>query len=154
MGDLTKNFSLDEFLVSEKAAALGIRNAPTAEHLKRLTTVTAPGMQIIRDALGRSIVITSAYRNPTVNRAVGGTPTSAHPQGWAVDSRAAGLSLLEYARFIERLMKPGGVLHGKVDQLIYEIGRTVHVSFDPRARGQVRTQRGGPGSPMQTGIVA
>ena len=43
MGDLTKNFSLDEFLVSEKAADLGIRNTPTATHLKRLKEVTAPG---------------------------------------------------------------------------------------------------------------
>jgi len=154
MGDLTKNFSLDEFLVSEKAGELGIRNTPTPQHLQRLKDVTAPGMQIIRDALARSIVITSAYRNPTVNRAVGGPATSAHPQGWAVDSRAAGLSLLEYAKFIEGLMRPGQPLHGKVDQLIYEVGRTVHVSFDPRARGQVLTQRGGPGSPMAKGILA
>ena len=150
MGDLTLNFSLDEFLVTET----GLDNTPTALHLHRLKTVTAPGMQIIRNWVGRAIVATSAYRNPKVNRAVGGTPTSAHPQGWAVDSRAAGLSLLEYARFIAGLMRPGQPLHGKVDQLIYEVGRTVHVSFDPRARGQILTQRGGPGTPMTKGLVA
>lgn len=154
MGDLTRNFSLDEFLVSSKADALGISNQPTRDHLWRIRTHTAPGMQIIRDVVGRAIIITSAYRNPAVNRLVGGTPTSAHPMGYAVDSRAAGLSALAYARIIEKAMQPGGPLHGKVDQLILETSRRiVHVSFDPRARGQVMTQKRGAGTPFQQGLV-
>ncbi len=67
MGDLTKNFSLDEFLVSETAERLKISNHSPAAHLDRLKNVTAPGMQIVRDLVGRAIVITSAYRNPRVN---------------------------------------------------------------------------------------
>lgn len=153
MGDLTLNFSLDEFLVSSTAEKHGIANTPTPEHLKRLRSVTAPGMQIIRTLVGRSITITSAYRNPRINALVGGTATSAHPMAYAVDSRAAGLSALAYARLIEAAMKPGGPLHGRIDQLILETSRRiVHVSFDPRARGQVKTQRGGPGTPFEQGL--
>ncbi len=39
------------------------------------------------------------------------------------------------------------------DQLILEISRNiVHLSFDPRLRGQVRTQAGGPGTPIVAGL--
>jgi zinc D-Ala-D-Ala carboxypeptidase len=153
MGDLTKNFSLKEFLVSSKADELGISNMPTAEHLSRLRQVTAPSIQKIRDIVGASIVITSAYRSPAVNRAVRGVPTSDHPQAWAVDCHAAGMSVLGFARFIRDAMQSGGALHGMIDQLIYESGRgIVHISFAPRRRAQVLTQRGGPGSPFEAGV--
>lgn len=153
MGDLTRNFSLDEFLISETAERLKISNAPPPKHLDRLKTVTAPGMQSVRDLVGRAIVITSAYRNPRVNKAVGGTASSAHPQGWAVDSRAAGLTPLAYAKLVAKAMEPGGKLHGTIDQLIYEPSRNiVHISFDPRARGQIRTQKLGPGTPVVVGL--
>lgn len=155
MVQLTKNFSLAEFLVSSTADARGIANTPTEEHERRIREVLAPGLQLIRDALGVAILITSAYRNPEVNRLVGGTPTSDHPQAWAADIRAAGFSAFALAKRIEEMMKPGGVLHGKVDQLILETSRRiVHVSFAPRRRGHKLTQRGGPGTPFEAGIVA
>lgn len=154
MGDLTKNFSLKEFLVSSKADELGIANTPTEEHLMRLRTVTAPSIQKIRDLVGASIVITSAYRSPAVNKAVRGVPTSDHPQAWAVDCHAAGMSVLGFARFVRDAMQGSGPLHGMIDQLIYESGRgIVHISFAPRRRAMVLTQRGGPGSPFEAGIV-
>lgn len=153
MGDLTKNFSLKEFLVSSKADELGIANTPTDEHLRRLREVTAPSIQKIRDLADCAIVITSAYRNPRINRAVRGTPTSDHPQAWAVDCHAAGMSVLGFANFLRDAMQPGQPLHGMIDQLIYESGRgIVHISFAPRRRAQVLTQRGGPGSPFESGI--
>ena len=153
MGDLTANFSLKEFLVSSKATELGIANTPTAAHLKRLREVTAPSIQKIRDLAGVSVNITSAYRNPQINEAVGGTASSDHPQAWAVDCNAAGFSLLGWARFVRDHMGPGNALDGMIDQLIYERNRTVHISFALRRRGQVRSQRGGPGSPLLNGIV-
>ncbi len=153
MGDLTKNFSLKEFLVSSNADELGIANTPTEEHLTRLRTVTAPSIQKIRDLVGFSVVITSAYRNPAVNKAVRGVPNSDHPQAWAVDCHAAGMSVLGFARFVRDAMQAGKPLHGMIDQLIYESGRgIVHISFAPRRRAMVLTQRGGPGSPFEAGI--
>lgn len=155
MGDLTRNFSLDEFLVSETAARHGIANRPDPAALHRIRTVTAPGMQIVRDWVGRAIVLTNAYRNSEVNRLVGGVPASAHTLGYAIDSRAAGLSAFDYAAHVQAAMRRGGPLQDKIDQLILESGRgIVHISFDPRARGQVLTQKGGPGTPCQAGLIA
>lgn len=155
MGNLTKNFSLEEFLVSSTADARGIANTPTPEHERRIREVVAPGLQLIRDIVGRSVLITSAYRNAQVNRLVGGVPKSDHTEAWAADIRAAGLSAFGLAKVIEAEMEEGGRLHGKVDQLILETSRRiVHVSFAPRLRGQLLTQRGGPGTPFTPGIVA
>lgn len=149
-GSLTANFHLDEFLVSDKARELGIDNTPTPEHERRLREVTAPGFQAIRDGLGRAIAVHSGYRNPAVNAAVGGTATSAHPQGWAGDITAHGMSARALAVWIAA--QPD--IMARVDQLILEPSRgVVHVSFDPRARGQVLTQPGGPGTVLVKGIV-
>ena len=153
MGDLTKNFSMDEFVQSDTADTLKIANTPTAKAEARLRH-HAEIMQIIRDAVARAIVLTNAYRNARVNAAVGGVPNSDHMNGDASDSRAAGLSALAYARLIAAMMKPRGKLHGKIDQLILETSRNiVHVSTAPRLRGQILTQKGGPGSPFVAGLV-
>ncbi len=147
---LTANFWLEEFLVSDKAEQLRIANTPTPEHERRLREVTAPGFQMIRDGLGRSIHIHSGYRNPAVNKAVGGTPTSDHPQAWAGDISAAGMT----ARALALWISGQAAIMARVDQLILETSRgVVHVSFNPRARGQVLTQPGGPGSRIMAGIV-
>jgi len=155
MTRLTKNFRMEEFLVSSTADANGIANTPTATHEKRIREVLAPGLQDIRDALGVAVVITSAYRNPKVNRLVGGTPTSDHPNAWAADIRAAGHSAFGLAKAIEAMMEPGGVIEGRIDQLILETSRrVVHVSFAPRRRGEKKTQRGPAGTAFTPGIVA
>lgn len=151
---LTKNFQMDEFTVSSTANARGISNKPTPEHETRIKEVLAPGMQLVRDIFGRAVVITSAYRNPFVNKLVGGVPNSDHAEAYAADFRVAGLSSFQVASRLADEMKTGGRLHGKVDQLILETSRSiVHISFAPRKRGQLLTQKRGPGTPFLSGIV-
>lgn len=143
---LTPHFTLEEFTRSDEARRLKLSNAPPAEHLSNLRA-TALGMEMVRRALGgRAIVITSAYRSPAVNEAVGGTATSAHPMGYAVDFRVKTMTAFEAAReLLDRVV---------YDQLILETSRKiVHISFDPRLRMQALTQRLGPGTPMVAGIV-
>ena len=44
-------------------------------------------LQALRDALGKPLIITSAYRSPEHNRAVGGAKKSKHMEGIAFDVR-------------------------------------------------------------------
>jgi hypothetical protein len=144
---VTEHFFLDEFLVSEKAEKFGIPNTPTTAHLKNIEKLLAPGLEMVRSILdSRAIVITSAYRNPKVNKIVGGTSTSAHPKGFAADIRVAGLTHFTVAHRLAASSL-------KFDQLILEISRNiVHISFDPRLRGQIKTQAKGPGTEIVDGL--
>jgi zinc D-Ala-D-Ala carboxypeptidase len=142
---LSAHFSLAEFCASSTAASLGIDNSPTSQHLENLKR-TAEGMEKVRALLGNQpIKITSAYRNPQLNAAVKGTPTSAHPLGFAADFRHSVLSPLACARKI----RDSDLMF---DQCLLETGRgVVHISFDPRTgaggpRRKVGEQAGGPGT--------
>jgi len=141
---LSAHFSLEEFTISSKALSMGIKNEPTSSHLENLKRL-AERMEAVRALFNRPIEITSAYRNPQVNAAVGGVPTSAHALGHAADFHVDGLSDLEAAKRV----RDSGL---KFDQLIYEKGRCVHISFEPRLRQQVLRQPGGPGSAVYTGL--
>lgn len=141
---LTPNFSLSEFTRSATAKRLGIVNAPTEEHLANLR-LTALGMEMVRLRLGLPIKVTSGYRCPALNKAVGGTPTSAHAVGLACDFTAKGESAAQTAKRLKGMLP--------YDQLILETSRgVVHISFDPRLRMQALTQPGGPGTPIEQGI--
>lgn len=145
---LSKHFTLEELTHSDTADAHQIANTPTAEHLANLTKFTAPGLELVRSIVGDVPVnVHVAYRNPEVNALVGGTPTSAHPQGLAADISVPGQTPLQTARLIAAAMKARKI---KVDQLILERtpASTVHVSFDPHARGMMGRQPGGPGTPI------
>lgn len=86
---LTPHFSLEEFTLSSAALALGIDNKPTPEHLENLRKL-AHQMEDVRALFDKVIEITSAYRNPQVNAAVGGVPNSAHALGLAADFHVHG----------------------------------------------------------------
>ncbi len=142
---LSAHFSLEEFTHSSKALSMGVENDPTPQHLENLKHL-AIGMEAVRALFDRPIEITSAYRNPQVNAAVGGVPTSAHALGHAADFHVDGLADLDAAKRI----RDSGL---KFDQLIYEKNRCVHISFEPRPmRNQVLRQPGGPGSTVHNGL--
>lgn len=143
---LSPHFTLAEFTRSDTADRLKIANTPTKAHQANLQRLAAH-LEKVRSLLGdRPITVNSAYRNPAVNRAVGGVKTSDHAQGHAADIVVHGLSAYEVAKRI----RDSGI---KFDQLILETSRkVVHISFAPRMRQQVLTQEGGAGSPVQQGL--
>ena len=141
---LTEHFALEEFTLSSTALALGIENEPLPEHLVNLQ-ILAEKMEAVRALFNKVIEITSGYRNPQVNKAVGGVPNSAHALGHAADFHVHGLDDLSAAKVI----RDSGL---KFDQLIFEKNRCVHLSVDPRMRQQVLRQPGGPGSPVHKGL--
>lgn len=144
---MTPHFRIDEAISSTTADRQGINNMPTPEHASNILA-TALCMEQVRAFLGhRAITVMSWYRSPVLNRAVGGTPTSAHALGFAVDFTVAGYTPWVVCR---KLAESPLVF----DQLIYEPSRGItHISFEPRLRRQILTQRGGPGSPIAQGIV-
>ena len=81
---LSKNFVLSEVTRSNTAKRLGIDNAPKNNHLKSMQRIISELAQPLRDALG-PIRITSGYRSPELNRAIGGSSKSQHCKGQALD---------------------------------------------------------------------
>ena len=145
---LTRHFMLSEFTRSSTADARGLDNSPGTEHLANLR-LTALGLEQVRALLDdRMIRITSGYRSPAVNRAVGGVANSAHALGFAADFTVDGMTTLQVCQRIRDSRIA-------FDQLIYEKSRGIaHLSFDPtRLRRQVLTQAGGPGTPVVPGVV-
>lgn len=81
---LTPHFTLAELTHSATAQRLKIDNTPPLEVEQRLI-YTAEMLERIRSTLGVPIVVTSGYRGPVVNRAVGGVSSSDHLTGEAAD---------------------------------------------------------------------
>ena len=145
MTQLSPHFTLSEFTRPDKAAQIGDANEPTPAHLENLKRLAA-GMEEVRALFGKPIRITSGYRNPRVNRAVGGVPTSAHALGCAADFTVDGFTPLAAAKKI----RDSGI---KFDQLILEGSRgVVHLSFDRRLRQEVKRQPGAAGSDVFWGL--
>jgi len=131
---LSAHFSLQELTATQQR---GLSNDPPAVVLKRLTE-TAQTMEAVRTLLGdRPILVTSGYRSAEVNRAVGGSATSAHMRGEAVDFICPAFgSPLDVCRRI-------AASDLRFDQLIEENGRWVHLGLGGKWRGQVMTYEGG-----------
>jgi zinc D-Ala-D-Ala carboxypeptidase len=139
---LTPHFKLGEFIASATARTRGIDNTPSPEILESIK-VAAAGMEKVRSLLGdNTIAISSGFRCPDLNRAVGGSATSDHMGGFSVDFRCDGFGP-PYA-IVERLMSVPELMV-EVDQLIFEKSRWVHVSFAPRRKSEVLTAYEKPG---------
>lgn len=88
--NLSKNFTLGELTHSNKAVALGLSNEATPEIVEALCSVAAM-LENVREHLsavaGRPIpiTVTSGYRSPELNKAVGGVTSSDHVRGMAAD---------------------------------------------------------------------
>lgn len=131
--NLSKNFKLVEFTTSQTAQRFGIDNTPSDEVIECLKNLCETILQPARDALG-PIVISSGYRCPKLNRLVGGSETSGHKLGYCADILPLNVSKKELAKWISENVP--------FDQLILEYGTVedpawIHVSSDPRLRGQV-----------------
>lgn len=97
---LSKNFSLKEFTRSSTASRLGIDNTPTDEHLENIKHVVNQICQPVRDHFNKPVTITSGYRSPDLNAAVGGSTRSQHSKGEAVDLEIFGIANKKVADWI------------------------------------------------------
>ena len=131
---LSENFDLGEFTASDTAARKGIDNTLPRELLPA-ALATAEMMERIRAVLGgKAIIITSGYRSPALNTAIGSTHTSDHPKALAVDFRCP-----EFGTPYEVAKHLAGKIDGLgVGQLIHEFGSWIHCSTRMPARAPNR----------------
>lgn len=137
MTQLSEHFSLEELTAT---AHRGIDNTAPAAVIAPLKTLAA-ALEKVRAALGHPIHITSGYRSPALNKAVGGAKNSAHMLGWAADFICPAYGPpLGVCQAISSMGMP-------YDQIIYEMGVWTHLSVDPLSRHQNLSMHGGHYTP-------
>ena len=131
---LSKNFTLAEYTKSQTALRNHIDNTPNEQHLEAAKELFDKVVQPVRDRFGPT-VINSGYRGPELNERVGGSPSSQHCLGEAVDIECPGVANYDVAMWIAK--------NTEFDQVIlefYEPGIPdsgwVHVSY--KANGDNR----------------
>lgn len=142
------NFTIAEMVQSNTADRLKISNNPPASVRVHLTeTITL--LECIRAeweeycerySLGTpAIRISSGYRSPELNKAVGGVKNSAHVEGYAADLQPVNGKQDEFEKFFASEFSKMGYAF---DQIIIEKSKTsrwVHVGYK-RADGKQRRQ--------------
>ena len=133
-----KYFTINELTRSATAARLGIDNSPTDTVRKNLEKLINTVLDPLREAWGAPIIVTSGYRCPKLNKAVGGAKTSQHVYGQAADIKTVGdkpennKKLFELAK---KLIDEGKIVVG---QLIDEYGYDwVHISTQGGHKNQI-----------------
>lgn len=128
---ISKHLSLAEVSRSETAKRKGINNTPSGEHLENFKKLAENIFEPIREHFGVPIHISSGYRSKELNSAIGGSATSQHCSGEAIDidmdGSASGVTNDQVFNFIKDNLQ--------FDQLIWEFGSNsnpdwVHVSYE------------------------
>jgi zinc D-Ala-D-Ala carboxypeptidase len=136
---LSEHLDLSEVTRSETAKRKGISNMPTLEHLENFKKLAENIFEPIRKHFGVPIHISSGYRSKALNTAIGGSLTSQHCQGEAIDIDMDGSSNGVTNKMVFDYIRS----NLNFDQLIFEFGTKdapdwVHVSFE--STGKQRKQ--------------
>lgn len=135
--NLTPHFSLAELTASDTAVAKKIDNTARPDVVKNLKRV-AEMLEQVRALVGAPIRVSSGYRAPALNKAVGGAANSMHVLGLAADISTSAMSPKKLAWLISQ----SDIVF---DQLIYE-GTWVHIGLSVgKPRQQILTAQFGPG---------
>lgn len=127
---ISEHLDLVEVTRSETAKRRGISNEPTPEHLENFKLLAENVFEKVRTHFGVPIHISSGYRSKGLNDAVGGSLTSQHCKGEAIDIDMDGSANGVTNKMVYDYIKDNLVF----DQLIWEFGTDtnpdwVHVSY-------------------------
>ena len=128
---LSEHLDLSEVTRSESAKRKGISNMPTEAHIANFKLLAEKIFEPIRTHFRCPIIISSGYRSKELNAAIGGSLTSQHCQGEAIDIDMDGSTNGVTNRMVFDYIKD----NLNFDQLIYEFGDAnnpdwVHVSYE------------------------
>ena len=124
MKNISKYISYQEATTSQTAVRKGIKNEPGDNELLAMQLVGIRVFDVIRDHFKTPLRVSSFYRSPELNSAIGGSSrTSQHVKGQAIDIQGTGKvtnkMIFDYIK--ENL---------DFDQLINEFNYSwVHVSY-------------------------
>lgn len=126
---MSKYFTLKEMTYSDTAKKLGITNTPSPSiiaHLEELMKF----LDELREAWGSAIKVTSGYRCTKLNKALNGSSTSAHLEGYAADLQPVNGKMEEFKKFCVEYIKDKSW-----DQLLLEKSKTsewIHLGLKNR----------------------
>jgi len=136
-GKISKHVSHKEGVYSITAKRLGLNNEPTEKHLEAMRIVADNIFEPLREYVGGPIKINSFYRGSELNKAIGGSYTSQHCKGQAMDiddsyGHKSNATMFNFIR--ENL---------DFDQMIWEFGTKenpdwVHVSYVSKDKNRNR----------------
>lgn len=129
---LSPNFTLAEMTASQTADRKGLDNTPNATAIANLTRLAAL-LEQVRALLGKPIFITSGYRSPEVNIAIGSTNRSQHPLGCAADFKVPGMTPKQVVEACIASDIP-------FDQIIEEFSSWTHISVPNGTADKPRRQ--------------
>lgn len=126
---ITTHISFAEATKSQTATRHGINNVPGSEQIGNMKHLAEQVFEPVRKHFGKPIAITSFYRSPELNIKIGGSKTSQHCKGEAMDIDADVFGGMTNAQIFEYIKK-----NLTFDQLIWEFGANdnpawVHVSL-------------------------
>ena len=125
---ISEHISLKEGVKSHTATRLNIDNAPSSLDLINMKTIAEQVFEPLRKFVGGPIAINSFYRSPKLNSAIGGSTSSQHCSGRAldIDDKYGYKTNAEMFKYIQCNLD--------YDQMIWEFGDVnnpdwVHVSY-------------------------
>ena len=134
MKNICKYISYAESVTSQTAIRNKIDNTPKELELICMQLVGIRVFDVVRDYFRTPLRVSSFYRSDLLNKAVGGSKTSQHVKGQAIDIQGTGVvsnkMIFEYIKE-----------HLDFDQLIWEFGNKtnpawVHVSYNSREKNR------------------
>jgi len=128
---ISKNFTLDEFTVSQTAERFGIDMHPPEVIVDNIRNLVKACLQPLRDEAG-PIYISSGYRPLALNTRIGGSKKSRHITGDAVDFSVTNMTPYDVCELVIAMDLP-------IDQIIHEFGRWTHMGVADILRGQQLT---------------
>ena len=125
---ISKHISYKESVYSTTALRRGINNTPNNEQLKNMETIADEVFEPLRTYVGGPIKINSFFRSPELNKAIGGSTTSQHCKGQAmdIDDTFGRMTNAEMFHWVKENLD--------FDQMIWEFGNDdnpnwVHISY-------------------------